>query len=101
MGGPFVEWVCHRRKAPADVCERSSQVLCDRREFLGQSWRLASTRQQPRSSADRFVARPALLERLSAAAPGTVTVVCAPAGSGKTVLLRSWAAEADVAVAWV
>ena len=60
-----------------------------------------SMRQQPRSSADRFLARPALFERLSAAAPGTVTLVCAPAGSGKTVLLRSWAAEADEAVAWV
>ncbi len=30
-----------------------------------------------------------------------MTVVCAPAGSGKTVLLRSWAAETDVPVAWV
>ena len=69
--------------------------------FWDSLWRLASTRQQPRSSADRFVARPALLERLSAAAPGTVTLVCAPAGSGKTVLLRTWAAETDEAVAWV
>jgi LuxR family maltose regulon positive regulatory protein len=42
-----------------------------------------------------------LFERLSAAAPGTVTLVCAPAGSGKTVLLRSWAAETNAAVAWV
>ena len=41
------------------------------------------------------------MERLSAAAPGTVTLVCAPAGSGKTVLLRTWAAETDEAVAWV
>ena len=48
-----------------------------------------------------FVLRPVLFERLSAAAPGTVTLVCAPAGSGKTVLLRSWAAETDEAVAWV
>ena len=30
-----------------------------------------------------------------------MTVVCAPAGSGKSVLLRSWAAETDTAVAWV
>jgi LuxR family transcriptional regulator, maltose regulon positive regulatory protein len=30
-----------------------------------------------------------------------VTLVCAPAGSGKTVLLRSWAAETSAAVAWV
>ena len=58
-------------------------------------------RQQPRAPAGRFLARPALFERLSAAAPGTVTLVCAPAGSGKTVLLRSWAAEEDGAVAWV
>ena len=45
--------------------------------------------------------RPVLFERLSAAAPGTVTLVCAPAGSGKTVLLRSWAAGLEEAVAWV
>ena len=48
-----------------------------------------------------FVSRPVLFERLSAAAPGTVTLVCAPAGSGKTVLLRSWAAQIDEPVAWV
>ena len=63
--------------------------------------RCSGIRQQPRAPADRFLARPALFERLSAAAPGTVTLVCAPAGSGKTVLLRSWAAEEDEAVAWV
>jgi LuxR family transcriptional regulator, maltose regulon positive regulatory protein len=62
---------------------------------------LAETHQQTRSPADRFVSRAVLFERLLAAAPGTVTLVCAPAGSGKTVLLRSWAAETDEAVAWV
>jgi LuxR family maltose regulon positive regulatory protein len=62
---------------------------------------LADTHQQTRTSADRLVPRPGLFERLSAAAPGTVTLVCAPAGSGKTVLLQSWAAETDEAVAWV
>jgi LuxR family transcriptional regulator, maltose regulon positive regulatory protein len=61
---------------------------------------LAQTQQQTRSPADRFVSRPALFERLSAAA-GTVTLVCAPAGSGKTVLLRSWAARIEESVAWV
>ncbi len=30
-----------------------------------------------------------------------MTLVCAPAGSGKTALLRSWVAETDAAVAWV
>ncbi len=48
-----------------------------------------------------MVARPALLARLGGAA--RVTVVSAQAGSGKTVLLRSWMAGAGVAgrAAWV
>jgi AAA domain len=47
------------------------------------------------------VPRPALFERLGSAA--RVTVVSAPAGSGKTVLLRSWIAGAGLAgrAAWV
>jgi LuxR family maltose regulon positive regulatory protein len=47
------------------------------------------------------VSRPRLFERL--AAPARVTVVSAPAGSGKTVLLRSWIAQAGLAggAAWV
>ncbi len=50
-----------------------------------------------------LVPREALFERLSSAPPGGVTLVCAPAGSGKTVLLRSWAEESAVGqrVAWV
>src|ERR1700759_5469225 len=49
----------------------------------------------------RSVPRDALFARLADAA--RVTVVSAPAGSGKTVLLRSWIAEADLAgrAAWV
>jgi hypothetical protein len=47
------------------------------------------------------VSRPRLFERL--AAPARVTVVSAPAGSGKTVLLRSWIAQAGLTgcAAWV
>src|SRR5215468_6401295 len=47
------------------------------------------------------VSRPGLWERLGAA--GRVTVVSAPAGSGKTVLLRSWIGHAGLAgrAAWV
>jgi LuxR family transcriptional regulator, maltose regulon positive regulatory protein len=47
------------------------------------------------------VSRPGLWERLTGAAQ--VTVVSAPPGSGKTVLLRSWIGEAGLAgrAAWV
>jgi LuxR family maltose regulon positive regulatory protein len=47
------------------------------------------------------VARPGLFGRLGG--PARVTVVTAPAGSGKTVLLRSWMAQAGLSgrVAWV
>src|SRR6202012_3236080 len=50
---------------------------------------------------DRVVSRPGLLGLLAQA--GRVTVVTAPAGSGKTLLLRSWVSESDLAgrAAWV
>jgi LuxR family transcriptional regulator, maltose regulon positive regulatory protein len=50
-----------------------------------------------------LVPREALFERLSAASPGGVILVCAPAGSGKSVLLRSWVEAAGLGerVAWV
>ena len=50
-----------------------------------------------------LVPRWALFERLSAAAAGGVTLVSAPPGSGKTVLLRSWIEDAGLGerVAWV
>jgi LuxR family maltose regulon positive regulatory protein len=48
-----------------------------------------------------IVSRPRLFERLSASA--RVTVISAPPGSGKTVLLRSWVSRASAAgsAAWV
>ena len=47
------------------------------------------------------VARPGLFGRLGG--PARVTVVAAPAGSGKTVLLRSWMGQVGLSgrVAWV
>jgi len=49
------------------------------------------------------VRRGALFERVSGAAAGAVVLVCAPAGSGKTVLLRSWieAVGLEERVGWV
>lgn len=51
----------------------------------------------------RLVPRDALFGRLSSPEGGGVVLVCAPAGSGKTVLLRSWieAEGLDDRVGWV
>src|SRR6266566_3045737 len=54
-----------------------------------------------RPGAGGVVSRPGLFDRLAASA--RVTVVSAPPGSGKTVLLRSWIGEAGLqdSAAWV
>jgi LuxR family transcriptional regulator, maltose regulon positive regulatory protein len=44
-----------------------------------------------------LVSRPRLFEVLDQAIAGRITVVSAPPGSGKTVLLRSWLDQADLA----
>ncbi|HYM84684.1 MAG TPA: LuxR C-terminal-related transcriptional regulator [Candidatus Dormibacteraeota bacterium] len=50
-----------------------------------------------------IVARPALFDRLSSGLRGGVILLSAPAGSGKTQLLRSWIAADELAdaTAWV
>ena len=56
----------------------------------------------PKPSSTRgLVRRRRLFERLATAGPGDVILACAPAGSGKTALLRSWADETEERVAWV
>ena len=55
----------------------------------------------PTAETDRIIARTRLLEQLERA--GRVTMVSAPAGSGKTSLLRSWVREASLesTAAWL
>ena len=56
--------------------------------------------QHARGSGERgLVPREGLVERLSG--PGGVVLVCAPAGSGKTVLVRSWVRDSGLRAGWV
>ncbi|TMD67178.1 MAG: hypothetical protein E6I91_07715 [Chloroflexi bacterium] len=55
---------------------------------------------RPRTSSD-VIPRAHLLERLNAGLSGTVTLVCAPAGFGKTTLLVEWLQTIDHPTAWL
>jgi LuxR family transcriptional regulator, maltose regulon positive regulatory protein len=48
-----------------------------------------------------FLARPRLLERLTQGAAHELTLICAPAGFGKTSLLGDWARRSRQPVAWL
>jgi len=48
-----------------------------------------------------FVARPRLVRALDEGLARRLILVCAPAGSGKTVVLADWAPSGDRPVAWL
>ena len=50
---------------------------------------------------DHYVCRPRLLRLLDEAVEAPLTLVVAPAGVGKTVLLAGWAAQTGTAVGWL
>jgi LuxR family maltose regulon positive regulatory protein len=50
---------------------------------------------------DGFLPRQRLLERLAEGAARELTLVCAPAGFGKTSLLSDWARRGQRPVAWL
>jgi LuxR family maltose regulon positive regulatory protein len=54
----------------------------------------------PQPPADQ-VSRPALIDRLEAGLRRKVTLISAPAGSGKTMLMSEWLAQHTQPVAWV
>src|SRR3569833_228813 len=48
-----------------------------------------------------FLPRPALVSALDRGEDSALTLVCAPPGYGKTLLLAEWVRSADVSCAWV
>jgi LuxR family maltose regulon positive regulatory protein len=55
---------------------------------------------RPRSGSD-VIPRTRLIERLNAALSGEITLVCAPAGFGKSTLLAQWVQTIDRPNAWL
>ncbi|MBW2250594.1 MAG: LuxR family transcriptional regulator [Deltaproteobacteria bacterium] len=53
---------------------------------------------QPRSN---IVPRPELIKRLNEGITSKLTLICAPAGFGKTTLLSDWVGQSKMSVAWV
>jgi LuxR family maltose regulon positive regulatory protein len=48
-----------------------------------------------------LVPRPRLMERLNEGLPGKLTLICAPAGFGKTTLASSWLEQVNLPAAWL
>lgn len=56
---------------------------------------------RPPTVPDHYVRRTRLLRLLDDEVRAPLTVVCAPAGTGKTVLLSGWVAECEAPVSWL
>lgn len=61
---------------------------------------LATKRFAPRIDPESVVPRPRLLEKLCALPRPKLTLVCAPAGFGKTTLIAEWAANLGIPLSW-
>lgn len=63
-----------------------------------------TTKLQPPSSIHSLVSRPRLLERINQGLERKLTLVCAPAGSGKTTLFTDWLRsprDDGLSIAWI
>jgi len=67
--------------------------LCDRRQGVGRGYQGGPVTVAP--AAPRLIDRGDLLAAVDRAAASKVTLISAPAGSGKTSLLRAWAGRPD------
>ncbi len=63
--------------------------------------RLLRAKLRPPVVPEHYVRRPRLLQLLDEAVSAPLTLVVAPAGVGKTVLVSSWVAESTVPTAWL
>jgi LuxR family transcriptional regulator, maltose regulon positive regulatory protein len=73
---------------------RAAAVTAERDVLLATKLHVPQTRRG-------FVARPRLVDQLTRALEGELTLVCAPAGFGKTALLADWARRDPRPVAWL
>ena len=96
-----------RPEDPGPVTVESLQELClvmtssiDGRRTPGTSSLLRSKLRSP-AVPDHFVSRPRLEQALADVISRPLTLVIAPAGSGKTIFLSSWLGHASVRTAWL
>jgi len=66
-----------------------------------QDFQLLTTKLYIPPTRPNLVPRPRLIERLNAGLHARVTLVSAPAGSGKTTLVSAWVAQCHLPVAWL
>jgi LuxR family maltose regulon positive regulatory protein len=79
--------------------EDAASDIAHRLVLLGSP--LFSAKLRPPAVPEHHVRRPRLLRLLDEAVSASLTLVVAPAGVGKTVLVSNWAAESTVPTAWL
>lgn len=62
---------------------------------------IVGVRRRPPANPERYLRRPRLIDLLDQATAGPITLVLAPAGSGKTSLLVDWCDATSVPTAWL
>ena len=68
---------------------------------IAMSMPLLSTKLSAKPPRADFVPRPHLVERLNQGATQKLTLICAPAGFGKSTLVSIWAQQAANPVTWL
>lgn len=81
------------------VAPGSSQLMVAENGRMQRNWLLATKLARPVTAS--LIPRPHLLVRLNMGMQGVLTLVTAPAGSGKTALLSAWVGTWPHPVAWL
>src|SRR6266536_842330 len=93
-----------RRRTAADDGQRAVTLISTQRRswpFAGRAEEWAAAGQDVLLATKLHVPRPRLAGRLEEGLARGLVLVCAPAGSGKTVLLADWARHGGRPVAWL
>jgi ATP/maltotriose-dependent transcriptional regulator MalT len=91
----------HNGSATKSTARSAASMLPEPVATTGSLRSLIRTKLYPPRSGNDVITRTRLIERLNAALGGEITLVCAPAGFGKSTLLAQWVQTIDRPTTWL